>query len=353
MPPNVFVLYAEVMPYTVVTFRAFLERYPDGKLTVVHYGADKKLSGYQVPEHDRITYYTESELSKVNLLQLFADLDPNLVLCSGRMEEKYLAVLLKAKQDGVVRVGNSDNHYHATLRQRVAILFSYFFYRRYFDFMLVPGKPQLEYCLKLGFKQQQVLFPQYCADVRLFEKAYEIRHNRTAGFSGMLFIGRLEKIKGIDGLIENYISLYDAGQITEKLHVVGNGSLRDTLNLDHSSIEYIPFLPQEALIEIMATVRGFILPSHREAWGVVIHEAAAAGLPILTTTTCGAASQFLENGKNGFVFEPSDNQLQKKLLVQMEKCSQQELRNMGERSHQLSLSIKPEMWAESLVSCIE
>jgi glycosyltransferase involved in cell wall biosynthesis len=45
------------------------------------------------------------------------------------------------------------------------------------------------------------------------------------------------------------------------------------------------------------------MPSKKEPWGVVLHEMAIAGLPLLASENVGAASAFLREGENGKVFK--------------------------------------------------
>jgi len=48
------------------------------------------------------------------------------------------------------------------------------------------------------------------------------------------------------------------------------------------------------------------LASRADTYGVVIHEAAACGLPLVVSRHCGASSVLVEEGKNGFVVDPDD-----------------------------------------------
>jgi glycosyltransferase involved in cell wall biosynthesis len=43
-----------------------------------------------------------------------------------------------------------------------------------------------------------------------------------------------------------------------------------------------------------------VLPSHEEVWGLVLNEAAASGLPLVTTNVVGAAPDVIHAGVNGF-----------------------------------------------------
>ena len=97
----------------------------------------------------------------------------------------------------------------------------------------------------------------------------------------------------------------------------------------------------------------FCLPSYKEAWGVVIHEYAAAGLPLITSDRCGASTAFLRNGYNGYTFRTGDlGELKKVLLLMMNKTSS-ELLEMGQRSNELSKQITEKIWAETLNTIIK
>jgi glycosyltransferase involved in cell wall biosynthesis len=48
----------------------------------------------------------------------------------------------------------------------------------------------------------------------------------------------------------------------------------------------------------------FTLPSHEEVWGLVLNEAAASALPLVTTTAVGAAPDLIEDGINGRAVAP-------------------------------------------------
>ncbi|MCY1384512.1 Glycosyl transferases group 1 [compost metagenome] len=96
----------------------------------------------------------------------------------------------------------------------------------------------------------------------------------------------------------------------------------------------------------------FVLPSIHEQWGLVIHEAAIAGLPILCTETCGAAPHFVINHYSGFrVKDDSAEDLQIKLetIINM---TPEELVRMGKNSHKLSQSISLEIQIANILQLI-
>ncbi|MBU3659556.1 MAG: glycosyltransferase family 4 protein [Flavobacteriales bacterium] len=351
--PNktILILYAEIMPYNVVTFNTLLEKYSEYELHVVSWGKDKKLTKYQQPPHDKINYYDKSHLNYSQLVVLYRTVNPRLILISGRMEQDYLKLALVAKKENKIVVGTSDNHYTGNIKQKIAVLFSNFLYKRYFEYMLVPGIYQYEYQRRLGYAKNKIIFPQYCANTTLFEQSF-IQDN-TSNKEGILFLGRLHPIKGIEMLVEVHKELYDSKKIKDKLIVIGDGILKGKLNLSNDHLEYHSFMAQDEIIKIMTSVKYFCLPSKSEPWGVVIHEAAAAGLPIVTTSICGAATAFVKQGYNGYLFESENRKELELVLLKMNNKTTEEISQMGKRSFELSKQIHPEMWVESIINLIE
>jgi hypothetical protein len=50
----------------------------------------------------------------------------------------------------------------------------------------------------------------------------------------------------------------------------------------------------------------FVLPSDKEPWGMVVIEAAAAGLALVMTDIVGASPELVSNDENGWVFPPGN-----------------------------------------------
>src|SRR5207302_9582270 len=50
------------------------------------------------------------------------------------------------------------------------------------------------------------------------------------------------------------------------------------------------------------------VPSRYDGWGLVVPEGLAAGLPVIATDRMGAAVEFLETGRNGWLILAGDEQ---------------------------------------------
>ncbi len=62
----------------------------------------------------------------------------------------------------------------------------------------------------------------------------------------------------------------------------------------------------EELPRFYAHAGAFVHPALEEPWGLVINEALACGLPVLSSRNVGAAEELVLEGVNGLTFEPND-----------------------------------------------
>jgi glycosyltransferase involved in cell wall biosynthesis len=72
------------------------------------------------------------------------------------------------------------------------------------------------------------------------------------------------------------------------------------------SVTIKDFLQPEELVSEYADADVFTLASRSDTYGVVVHEAAASGLPLVISRHAGASSTLVRHGENGFVIDPFD-----------------------------------------------
>jgi glycosyltransferase involved in cell wall biosynthesis len=123
-------------------------------------------------------------------------------------------------------------------------------------------------------------------------------------------VGRLERMKGFDLAIDAIASLADP---TVALVVGGRGSQRDALaDLAHSRglgerFHLVGALDEAGVDAWMRDAQVVVMPSRREAFGIVALEAWRAGTP-LVATSLGGPSTFVESGVNGLLVDPRDTE---------------------------------------------
>lgn len=344
------------MGYTLASLRFLVSHHP---VNVFLVGWDtKKLTPFKVGELEGMHYYPKSQFgSRKDLLQFAIASKPHVVFISGWMDQDYLFVSNLLKRQGVRIVGFIDNQWKGTMRQwGVRLLFSGFLKKK-FDFVWVSGSKQVDFVRKMGYPEARIYKGFYTSDVDLFSTYAQSRRKYIQKFGypkTVLFIGRFAEVKGIDLLLEAFAKSKAKGSPWSLL-MVGNGPLKDRIEKMSAvtdDIEVKDFTPPEYLSEIINRAGIFVLPSIDEPWGVVIHEAAAAGIPVLTSDACGANTEFLREGYNGFSFRSGSLD---DLITKMDllcKLPVEQLIQMGNNSQQLASGITPSTWSSKCMEII-
>lgn len=277
---------------------------------------------------------------------------PNIIVTSGWMDKDYLKITKKyySKIPTVVAL---DNHWFGTLKQRVLVTISKFWLKKIFSHAWVAGAPQAEYAQKLGFKSDVILKGYYTADVPFYEQQYfdNIKSKKEKFPHVFLYVGRYIEHKGIFDMWEAFIKSEDNNPSDWELWCVGTGEMFED-RVEHKSIKHLGFLQPEEMADIIPKTGVLVLPSHFEPWGVVVHEFAAAGYPLLLSDEIGAGSFFLEMGKNGLSFPSKNPKILSDTFDVIKSLSDKELIALGDESHKRAQLLTPKVWSERLLRLI-
>lgn len=298
---------------------------------------------FQLNSEEGIELVDGDDLSIKEILKLTKDFAPDLLYVTGWTDKRYLKVARHYKKSGLPVITGLDNQWQATLRQKIASKLNHLLVRKYFTHIWIPGMLQYEFARKLGFPSDKILTNLYSCDLEKFSNPKPVPKKR------FIFMGRLVHHKGVDLLLEAFCKLRKNNGPEWELHLIGNGEYAKDLK-GKEGIVHIPFLQPDDLPTELHKGGVFVLPSRYEAWGVVVHEAAAAGLPIITTTACGAARHLVFNSYNGFTVAPGNAEALYKAMESVIKLNTEALEQMGQNSYQQSLSINKDIWAGQLNS---
>ena len=164
-------------------------------------------------------------------------------------------------------------------------------------------------------------------------------------------MGRYLDFKGVKELWQAFIEANRDRPDAKKweLWCVGTGDLWDDREI-HEGIKHFGFVQPRELEAILENTSVFVLPSHKEPWGVVVHEMAVAGFPLLCSDKIGAASLFLAEAKNGFYFKSADKKSLIKALQTAMNMSDKKLYKMAKESHDKGMKLNPKEWAKTILS---
>jgi glycosyltransferase involved in cell wall biosynthesis len=122
----------------------------------------------------------------------------------------------------------------------------------------------------------------------------------------LLSVGRLAPEKNLDLIVNTYKALKENNRPV-KLVFAGDGPYRSKLQTDCPDALFMGMLNQAQLAEVYASADLFMFTSVTETFGNVTLEALACGTPVLAFD-CAAASDLIDDGRNGWLVQDEDPQ---------------------------------------------
>jgi glycosyltransferase involved in cell wall biosynthesis len=195
---------------------------------------------------------------------------------------------------------------------------------RHADAIVVYGEHVKRYLVSEGVSGERVFVAAHAVDNEAYRRPVS-EEDRAAlrqqlGIAGgekvVLFLGRLEEIKGLPYLLDAFASLHREDAL---LVLAGTGAEKE--RLERLSFEkgiadrvrFSGYIPQEKTLPYYAIAWVYVLPSitvpsGKELWGLVVNEAFNQGVPVIATDAVGAASGGLvQDGVSGFVVPERDS----------------------------------------------
>jgi glycosyltransferase involved in cell wall biosynthesis len=125
----------------------------------------------------------------------------------------------------------------------------------------------------------------------------------------LVFVGQLIDRKGVDILIDA-IPLMNNKKI--EVLIIGDGDklsmLKEKcydLNLN-DNVHFIGKCAKNKVLEYLKVSNVFVFPSREDIWGLVLNEAIAYGLPVISTKQVGSAYSLIDHGQNGYLIDSDD-----------------------------------------------
>jgi len=237
------------------------------------------------------------------------------------------------------------------------------FVRACFRF-IVPGRAAKEYLLSLGADGERIWVAPNAVDVGFFSSVCQRLR------------GRKEEIKREEGITEEKVALYVGRMIDAKgvpfllraffrvrrrlggvaLVLVGSGPKegeyrRVCREEGVGGVYFAGFRRGEELVKFYALADVFVFPSLTDPWGMVVNEALACGLPVITTPCPGAVDDMVFHGVNGLIVGPgSVRELEEALLDLF--CCEERRKEMAEKARLIGRLFTPERCACGFVEAI-
>jgi glycosyltransferase involved in cell wall biosynthesis len=234
----------------------------------------------------------------------------------------------------------------------------------------VGGAPHRRYFASLGLPTKKIFTGYDAVDNDYFSmnaekirgREAEVRKQYDLPKHFFLSLGRFVSKKNLNTLIKAYCD-YLASSPDSQPHLVMVGSGEDETKLrtlcrelglptyektafeigtrksgignEPPGVHFYGFRPIEENPFFYGLADAFILPSLWEEWGLVVNEAMACGLPVIVSQTAGCAEDLVQEGVNGFTFDPRNVQQLADLMLKISAFQPFKLSELGNASREI------------------
>ncbi len=228
------------------------------------------------------------------------------------------------------------------------------------DGAFVPAPLHDPHFVSLGIPGDRIVHGMAAVDNAWYaEAARAARARSTEARSALglppryfLFVGRFLPRKGLDVLFDAFTTV--RRELDGLGLVLAGGSERELprgVTLPEGVLT-LGARTQEELGLLYGLAKALVVPSHSDPWGLVVNEGMASGLSVIVSRGCGA-SALVQDGVNGWVFEPGDAGALAQLLRRVGGLSTDELERMGARAQETIAAWGLERFTEGVMRALE
>lgn len=122
----------------------------------------------------------------------------------------------------------------------------------------------------------------------------------------VISVGQFIYRKGYDLLLKACANLDEEIGV----YIIGGTPTEEYLKMKKAlqleQVYFVDFMDKQSLAEYYKAADLFVLPTREDIWGLVINEAMAYGVPVVTTNRCVAGVELVENGVTGQIVPVED-----------------------------------------------
>lgn len=282
------------------------------------------------------------------LLNAISKVNPDIIISDGFFQWTFAAVLKSYRRKVCVFYERTEFVERNAPKWRIL-------YRKligkFIDGFLINGSLTRKYLDNMGFTQKPKVEGCMVADCEGLSKAVEscpesVKSNLKKSLDiqdeGLifLFVGQLVERKGIKELLSGW-SEHLNNFPDDTIIVAGQGVLgKELQNIykNEKSIKFVGQVSYDHIAEYLAIADISVMPTLEDNWSLVVPEAMACSKPVATTPYNGCHIELIEEGKNGYVFDPLEKSSIVKMLAAFHNAN---LSNMGKRSKEIIANYTP------------
>jgi glycosyltransferase involved in cell wall biosynthesis len=223
------------------------------------------------------------------------------------------------------------------------------FLHRYVDGFVVPGESGARYLRRVGTHYRKIFRVPYTTDVDRFAASPLARREDNA--RSLLYVGQLIERKGLLPFISVLSKWAGAnpGRVIQFV-LAGDGPLRNQLERGsvppNLKLGFLGNVAYRDLPNLYAEAGIFVFPTLADTWGVVVNEALASGLPVLGSVRSQAVEELVEDGRNGWLFQPDKTEQMYNAIDRSLSTSVTTLNTMRRHARATALQLRPDYVAD-------
>jgi glycosyltransferase involved in cell wall biosynthesis len=232
------------------------------------------------------------------------------------------------------------------------------------DGFKVPGPDGASAVTRYGVQEDRIHIVCQSIDVNRFREGRQRwyperdRTRTDLGLIGCVFayVGRLWEGKGVSHLLDAFSRLQRRG-IDASLLLVGSGEDEPMYRAycrSHAvrDVVFTGFVQQDELPRYYAAADVFVFPTLGDPHGLVVDEAMASGLPVISTYSAGDITCRLPDREAGLLIQPAAPEEMSEAMLMLALDSGLRVR-MGERAAELASSRTHQRYAEDFERFVE
>jgi glycosyltransferase involved in cell wall biosynthesis len=187
--------------------------------------------------------------------------------------------------------------------------------------VVCAGEDGVRFALAAGARPGRTPILPHAVDVEFYREASAAARNsrdetrQQLGLCGVtfLYVGRLWRGKGIDVLLRAFGDVQRGAPAPVSLMVAGDGPdeawMREEVTaLGLENVVFAGFQQREELVRCYVAADVFVFPTLGDPYGMVVDEALACGLPVISTDAAGELARRVRDGENGCVVPAGDGE---------------------------------------------
>lgn len=237
-------------------------------------------------------------LRKSLMIKAIKKLDCDIVISTRILHTNWLG---KYANSNIIKIAQEHNHHNNNPKYIKKVIKSL----KNIDYFMPVSKELCDFYSSRLDKTKVKYIPNFIEKMPLQKSLLQNKQ--------LVSVGRLEKVKGFDDLIDIFY-IFQKNHPDWVLHIVGDGSEKQNLqnkinklDLNHKVILCGNKLSTELEKEYLNSSL-FLMTSFSESFGLVLVEAASFGLPLIAFDSAQGAKEIIEDNKNGFLIPGRDKQ---------------------------------------------